>query len=53
MASLRKEQREALAEAFDKKLGGLLTAAQKQAVDKQAEIEKKRAAASDKPKPKK
>jgi hypothetical protein len=54
LAAVKKEHAAALAEAFDKKLGGLLTAAQKQAVDKQAEIDKKRAAeAGNKVKPKK
>jgi hypothetical protein len=53
-AALRKEQREAIAAAFDKKLDGLLTADQKAAVKKAAEEEAKRAAANkDKVKPKK
>jgi hypothetical protein len=51
MAAVRKEMQEALAVAFDKKLGGVLTAEQKQAVDKAAEEAKKRAANKpDKPK---
>lgn len=53
-AALRKEQREALVEAFNKKLDGLLTAEQRAAVRKAAEIEAKRAADNkDKVKPKK
>ena len=53
-AALRKEQAEAIASAFDKKLDGLLTNDQKAAVKKAAEEEAKRAAANkDKPKPKK
>jgi hypothetical protein len=50
-AALRKEQREAIAAAFDKKLGGVLSAEQKKAVEKAAEEAKKRAANKpDKPK---
>jgi hypothetical protein len=50
-AALRKEQREAIEAAFDKKLGGVLSAEQKKAVDKAAEEAKKRAANKpDKPK---
>jgi hypothetical protein len=52
-AALRKEQREAIAAAFDKKLGGVLSAEQKKAVEKAAEEAKKRAANKpDKPKKK-
>jgi hypothetical protein len=51
IAALRKEQREAITAAFDKKLDGLLTADQKVAVKKAAEDEAKRT--RDKPKPKK
>jgi hypothetical protein len=43
-AALRKEQREAIEAAFDKKLGGVLSAEQKKAVEKAAEEAKKRAA---------
>lgn len=53
MAAVKKEAAEALAAAFGKKLDGVLTAEQKKAVEKAAEEEKKRAANSDKPKPKK
>jgi hypothetical protein len=50
-AALRKEMREAVEAAFDKKLGGVLSAEQKKAVDKAAEEAKKRAANKpDKPK---
>jgi hypothetical protein len=50
-AALRKEQREAVATAFGKKLGGVLSAEQKKAVEKAAEEAKKRAANKpDKPK---
>jgi hypothetical protein len=50
-AAVRKELREAVEAAFDKKLGGVLSATQKQAVDKAAEEAKKRAASKpDKPK---
>jgi hypothetical protein len=50
-AALRKEMREAIEAAFDKKLGGVLSAEQKKAVDKAAEEAKKRAANQpDKPK---
>ena len=50
-AALRKEMREAIEAAFDKKLGGVLSAEQKKAVDKAAEEAKKRAANKpDKPK---
>jgi hypothetical protein len=53
-AALRKEMREAVAAAFDKKLDAILTADQKAAVKKAAEEEKKRAADNkDKVKPKK
>lgn len=52
-ASLRKEQGEAVVSAFGKKLDGLLSNEQMAAVKKAAEEEAKRAAASDKPKPKK
>jgi predicted metal-dependent phosphoesterase TrpH len=52
MAAVRKEHAEALAEGFDKRLNQLLTTEQKLAVEKAAEVEKKRAAeAKDKPKP--
>ena len=52
VAALRKEQREAVVTSFEKKLGGVLTAAQQKAVDKAAEEAKKRA--GDRPeKPKK
>jgi hypothetical protein len=54
MAAVNKELREAIAEAFGKKLDTLLTTEQKKAVEKAAEEEKKRAAANkDKPKPSK
>ena len=44
-------RREAIATAFDKKLGGVLSAAQKRAVEKAAEEAKKRTANKpDKPK---
>jgi hypothetical protein len=50
-AALRKELREAVEAAFDKKLGGVLSAEQKKAVDKAAEEAKKRAGNKpDKPK---
>lgn len=52
-ASLRKEQAEAVVSAFGKKLDGLLSNDQMAAVKKAAEEEAKRAATSDKPKPKK
>jgi hypothetical protein len=45
--------REAVVAAFDKKLDAVLTAEQKAAVKKAAEEEKKRAANTDKVKPKK
>ncbi|MBA4186900.1 MAG: hypothetical protein C0467_02660 [Planctomycetaceae bacterium] len=52
MAAVRKEHGEAIVEGFNKKLTNILSTAQKQAVEKAAEIEKKRAAeAKDKPKP--
>ena len=51
-AALRKELREAITAAFDKKLDALLTADQKAAVKKAAEEEKKRDA-NKPPKPKK
>ncbi|MCI0705024.1 MAG: hypothetical protein L0241_28525, partial [Planctomycetia bacterium] len=50
-AALRKELKEAIVDAFDKKLDTVLTADQKAAVKKAAEEEKKRT--PDKPKPKK
>ena len=50
-AALRKEQREAIAAGFDKKLGGVLSAERKKAVEKAAEEAKKRAGNKpDKPK---
>ncbi|HUR54245.1 MAG TPA: hypothetical protein VMZ71_08945 [Gemmataceae bacterium] len=50
-AAVRKELQEAVATAFDKKLDALLSTDQKKAVEKAAEIEKKRAAENkDKPK---
>ena len=53
-AALRKEQAEAIAEAYGKKLDAVLTADQRTAVNKAAEEDAKRAAANkDKPKPKK
>jgi hypothetical protein len=53
-AKLRKDQREAIAEAFNKKLDALLTTEQRAAVKKAAEEEAKRAEANkDKVKPKK
>lgn len=52
MAAVRKEHAEALAAGFEKRLNQLLTTEQKLAVEKAAEVEKKRAAeAKDKPKP--
>lgn len=53
MAKVKKEAAEAVAAEFDKTLGGVLSADQKKAVEKAAEVEKKRAANSDKTKPKK
>lgn len=52
-ASLRKEQAEVIVSMFAKKLEGLLNNEQMAAVKKAAEEEAKRAAATDKPKPKK
>ena len=53
IATLRKEKAEALTAAFDKKLGGVLSAEQKKAVEKAAEEAKKRSANQpDKPKKK-
>jgi|GEM_PF-3296404 len=52
-ASLRKEQAEVIVSTFAKKLEGLLSNEQMVAVKKAAEEEAKRAAATDKPKPKK
>lgn len=53
-ARLRKEQRDAIAEAFNKKLDALLSTEQRAAVKKAAEDEAKRAEANkDKAKPKK
>jgi hypothetical protein len=54
MAAARREKDEALVAAFNKKLDGLLSAEQKKAVEKAAEVEKKRAAeAKNKVKPQK
>jgi len=49
-AALKKEKSEALIEGFNKRLTTILSTGQKQAVEKAAEIEKKRAAET-KPKP--
>ncbi len=52
MEKVRKEHGEAIVEAFNKRLNGILSTTQKQAVEKAAEIEAKRAAENkDKPKP--
>jgi len=50
MAAVKKEHAEALVEGFNKRLNTILSTGQKQAVEKAAEIEKKRAAEA-KPKP--
>ena len=52
-ARLRKEQRDAIAETFTKKLDAVLSTEQRAAVKKAAEIEAKRAADSNKVKPNK